>query len=462
MKYYEDVFQDEQSEFLHDLFSFLTFKTISAAYPETKKEMFQCVRFLEDYMKGMFSTELWETEDHPPVVFAQNLNAGPNCKTLLLYMHYDVQPVEPLNEWLSDPFKPEIRNGSVYARGASDNKGQCFYTLFALKAFFKKHGCFPINLKIIIDGEEEIGSAGLSILLQQKEDLIKADDLFIIDGDLSSPNQPSITIGARGMANIKVNITEGNIDLHSGCFGGAAYNPNKALAQAIASIHDENNKVLIEGFYEDIRALSKQEKQLLEQDNKSFDSKEKEYLTQFGFVPSGMEKGYSLYEALNLRPTLEICGIGGGYTGPGFKTVIPKKATAYLSCRLVPDQSPEKIIKALKNHFSKHVPQHLKVDFEFIQGASGWRTSEISEVAQRLSKTYEHIFGVPSGHRLMGATIPIAVNLRLATKASTIICGVATDEDNIHAPNEKFSLEQSLSGFRSICEFLEECRNSEK
>lgn len=449
---YQDIFDEEKSVFLDDFFTFLKFRTISSNYPKTSEEMFACVDFIQTYLEGIFSTELWETEEHPPVLFAYNTEAGPDKKTLLLYMHYDVQPIEPLDEWKSEPFDPELRDGYVYSRGASDNKGQCFYTLFACKEFFKKHGKFPINIKIIIDGEEEIGSPGLGKLLEKKEESIRADELFIVDGGFNSEEAPRISLGARGLVNIIVNVTESNSDLHSGSLGGAAYNPNRALIKMLASLHDENNRVCVKGFYDDVIPLSKQEMTLLCMDNQ-----EESCFSAFGFHPSGMEKNYSVYEAIFVRPTLEICGIGGGYTGPGFKTVIPKMATAYLSCRLVPNQVPERIGKAVINHLLKVLPKGLKMTSEIRDGASlGWHNTEnISAITQKLSGIYEKLFGAPCKYTLMGGSIPIALDLAASSKARPVICGVSFNQDNIHAPNEKFSLSQLRRGFLSICMLLE-------
>ena len=392
--------------------------------------------------------ELWKTPGYP-VVFAQNLSAGPSRPTLLIYHHYDVQPVDPLELWHSEPFKPVIKNNQVYARGAADNKGQCFYSLNAVRAFLALSKKLQINLKIFIEGEEESGGKGTTHILQEKKEALKADHLLIVDLDIPAPGVPAITLGLRGLTALQVELKNSAMDLHSGSHGGIALNPNRALAKLLAGMWDEEGKVTIPGFYEGLEKTSAEELGALDLD---FDPES--YQRSFGVKAFAGEKGYSLLESNWLRPTLEINGMSGGYAGEGFKTVIPAQAKAKISCRLVPGQDPEKIGDAIARYFEKNAPKGIEIKIEKLHGAKAFRSSPLSPIAQTAAQAYEEVFGKKCKRLLSGASIPIVGDLARASGADVALIGVGLPEDAIHSPNEHFGLDRFEQGFLVISRIL--------
>lgn len=447
---FQAEFEKNKESILKDYFHFLKFKSI-ATDPLFKEDVVACADWVCDFLKGLtLQIEKWETGG-APTIFAQDLRAGPDKKTVLLYCHYDVQPVDPLNKWSSPPFKPVLRNGQVYARGACDNKGQCFYTMLALKTVLPTMETPPINIKLIIEGEEESGSCGLANILQRKKEALKADYLIIVDSGIDSLETPAITLGARGLLSMEITLKEAAFDLHSGSLGGAAYNPNRALANLIHSFHDQNGQVTIQGFYDNITPLSEVEKKEI-----SFDFDPNQFQKTFGFNPSGMEKGYSAKEALWLRPTLEINGMWGGYTGSGFKTVIPAESHAKISCRLVPNQNPETIIESLKQHIYDHIPSTMEVEIKVFAGHSrGFRTHPHSPIVTLMERCYSEIFQKPCQKILIGGSIPIAVDLAEAAQAQMVLVGLGLPDDHIHAPDEHFGLNRLEKGYLTICRAIE-------
>jgi len=446
----QELFLQNQQSILDDYFTFLRFPSI-ATDPQHLSDVRACASWLKQWMMTCgLQVQSWH-EDSIPVLLASDLRAGPHKKTLLLYAHYDVQPVDPLELWTTPPFEPSLREGCIYARGASDDKGQCFYTLCAIRDFLKQHGSLPFNLKFLIEGEEECGSEGLESLLKTHAHHLHAEDLLVVDSSLEAPEQPSITLGARGIISMTVTLTEGAADLHSGRFGGLAINPNKAMVQLLSKLHDATGKVAIEGFYDDVFPPSAEELAAL---SCEFD------LTAFqdahGFTPHGMEQGTSPLQANWFRPTLEINGISGGYAGPGFKTVIPAVTCAKLSCRLVPQQNPERIVKLLTQFLEKHASAHLKLEIAVHQGtAPGFRRPAHSPLVQLVSQSYSDIFEKPCKKILCGASIPIVPALAQASGAEPVLIGTALSTDRIHAPDEHFSLDSFKKGYLTIYRLLE-------
>lgn len=439
------------SDFQDDYFTFLRFQTV-ATDPSYHAEMDKCANWLASYLNECgFSVEKWESRGHPPTLFATNFSAGDEKETLLLYCHYDVQPVDPLDLWETPPFEPNLRNGKIYARGASDNKGQCFYTICALKTYFKEHKCFPVNIKFVIEGEEESGSEGFSAILDQKKEQLKADHLLVIDSSIDSLKKPVITLGARGIIGIELTIEESPHDLHSGVFGGIAYNPNRALVEMVSQLHDSTGTVAVPGFYDEVMEPTPQEVSELATD---FD--EGAFIETYGFRPCGMEDGLTPIEASWFRPTLEINGLGGGYAGPGFKTVIPAKAVAKISCRLVPRQTPARTLSLLKEFLLSRAPKGLNVKIESIQGSgAGFRCSPHSRIAQIVTQSYTDVFAKPCEKILIGASIPITPALLKTSGAEGVLIGTALHSDLIHSPNEHFSIESFEKGYRTIYRTLE-------
>lgn len=447
---FKEHFEKEKEEILNDFKEFLRFKTI-ATDPEYHSEVLKCAEWLSEYLTHCgLEVEKWETEN-APVVFATDLRAGSDKETLLLYCHYDVQPTDPEKEWISPPFEPTVRDGEIYARGASDDKGQCFYTIVAIRTFLKLYGTLLVNLKFLIEGEEESGSLGLSKLLEQKKEDLRADHLLIIDSGMEEANTPVITMGARGIIGLQVSVQEANFDLHSGMVGGVAYNPNRALAEILSKLHDASGSVAVPGFYDEVVEIPPHEKKEL-----SFDFDVGRFHEMFGFEPTGMENNISPLEAIWLRPTLEINGMWGGYTSSGFKTVIPAKAFAKISCRLVPQQNPERIIALVSDFLIKNTPSGLKTEVEMLQGSGrGFRTNPGARIVKIMSDSYSQVFQKPCQKILIGGSIPIAVDLAETSRADMVLVGVALPDDRVHSPNEHFGIDRLETGFLTICRALE-------
>lgn len=453
----KELFDAQFDEIMADFFTFLRFQSISSE-PKFKPQVNACAQWLYNYLSDMnLEVEIWETTGHP-IIFAQNLKAGPKKPTLLIYNHYDVQPVDPLNEWESPPFEPTIRHGEVYARGAQDNKGQCFYVIQALKLLFKQHGSLPINIKMIIEGEEECGSASLSNLLksQQKDDVLKADYLAIVDVGLPKHDMPAVTLGTRGMVTMDVEFQGSFGDLHSGSHGGIAYNPLHALVETLSKLHDQTGRVTIPGFYENVAEVDAQSKKLF-----SLEFDRNYYQKTYGVLPSGGEKHLEPLERNWFRPTLEINGLSGGYSGPGFKTVIPAKAHAKISCRLVPNQEPHEIGRIVANYIKHHAPEGIIINVHVHSGmGKAVRANPYSPLAKAFAKAYEDILQKPCQFILSGASIPIAPELANASDAETVLVGFGYGDDNIHAPNEHFGVDRIEKGVLMMCQAIKNLGHS--
>jgi len=439
-QHYEKI----QSKALKDFLTFLSFQSISTD-PQYKQQVCACADWLTQEIKKIgFLVEQWSTNGHP-VLFATNLEAGPDKPTLLIYNHYDVQPVDPESEWDTPPFEPSQRHGEIYARGAQDNKGQCFYVLQALKYFADKKIKLPINIKWIIEGEEESGSTGLSHLLEEKkrQEQLKADYLVIVDMGIPNLQSPAITLGVRGLVTMEVRVQGSKGDMHSGSHGGIVYNPLHALVEILSKLRTPDGKVNIPGFYSDVQEMSAEDKQHV-----SFDFNVEEYENMFHTKATGGEKGYSPHERAWIRPTLEINGINGGYGGAGFKTVLPGSAIAKVSCRLVPNQDPNKIGMLVANQIKKLAPEGVKVDVHLYPGMGlACRAKPDSKVAKAFSKAYEELFQKPCKNIYDGGSIPIAAKLAKASGSELILMGFGLPDDQIHAPNEHFGIDRLEKGF---------------
>lgn len=438
----EEYYLKEQETILNDYMTFLKFQSISTE-KEYKQELLNCVAWLKNLIGRIgLETTLWETSGHP-ILFAQDLSAGPNKPTLLIYNHYDVQPVDPIHLWDNPPFEPTLKDGKIYARGAQDNKGQCMYTLHALKALKACFGALPINIKWIIEGEEEAGSKSLTAILQEKRAAFKADYLVICDSGIPDENTPAVTLGARGIIAMDIDVTGSNSDLHSGTHGGRAYNPLHALVAILAQLRDEEGRIRVPGFYDAVKDLSPEEKKFF-----SFDADEKAYEQTFGIQSTGGEKAYLPLERSTIRPTIEINGISGGYTGEGFKTVIPAKAHAKLSCRLVPDQDPQTIASAVRTYLLQCAPKGVQVTVNLHEGGGEAVRADIhSAVTQAFAAAYSEVFHRPCQYLLIGGSVPVTGPLKRACQGEMLLMGLGLDSDRIHAPNEHFNLERFRKGF---------------
>lgn len=450
LNFLREYYKKHEKETLEDYFNFLRFQSISSE-PQYKQQIEACAQWVVNYLKRAgFKTEVWSTSRHP-VIFASNMEAGPSKPTLLIYNHYDVQPVDPLEEWNSPPFEPTVRDGKVYARGAQDNKGQCFYTLFAMKALMDRNGKLPINVKFCIEGEEECGSLGLSEILPKKRKELKADYLAIVDMGVKNLHSPAVTLGVRGIVTMDVLVQGTHTDLHSGSHGGIAYNPLHALIEILAKLRDKKGRIKVPGFYSSVQELNPSEKARI-----AFDFDENEYIGSFGAKPTGGEEGFSPLERAWTRPTIEVNGITGGYGGEGFKTVIPAKALAKVSCRLVPNQTPEKIAKKVAKFIEKQAPEGVKVSVHIHEGGgNAVRANPTSNVVQAFAKAYEEVFNLPCAFTYSGGSIPIIQELSEASSSEVVLMGLGLPGDQIHAPNEHFGLDRIEKGFLIITRTLE-------
>jgi acetylornithine deacetylase/succinyl-diaminopimelate desuccinylase-like protein len=438
---YKEWFREHWDQTEKDFHQFLSFPSISTD-PAFKQDTLNCASWLASYLKGMgLDVELWPTKGHP-IIYATHLKAGKDRPTLLIYHHYDVQPVDPLELWRSDPFKPVVKNHQIYARGAADDKGQCFYSISAVKAFLALALEIRVNIKFFIEGEEETGSAGTFAVLPEKREKLKADHLLIVDGGIPAPGIPAITLGMRGITTMQIECRNSNIDLHSGAWGGIVLNPNQALIRALSKMWDDSGKIVIPGFYDQVRSVPKEELASLEG---SIDLEE--CRKNFGIRVFGGEPGFSLLESNWLRPTLEINGISGGYGGAGFKTVIPAKAIVKISCRLVPDQQPDVIAKKVFHFIRSQLPKDLEVTVEYLQGSPAYRSPFPSTIATIAQHAYEEVFEKPCRRELCGASIPIVEELSKASRADAVTMGVGLNSDEIHAPNEHFGLDRFQLGY---------------
>lgn len=433
--------ETHRPQWIEHYFKFLRFPSISSE-PQYKPAMQECVQWLTQLLTSMsFEVEQWPTSGHP-VLFAQNLQAGPTKPTLLIYNHYDVQPVDPLEEWLSPPFQPTLRDGEVYARGAQDNKGQCFYVLQSLKILQELTGALPLNVKLCIEGEEEMGSIGLPQILSSYKEKLKADYLAVVDTDLRNAHIPALTLGLRGIITMDVEVQGPLTDLHSGSHGGIISNPIHALISLLASLRDAKGQVTIPGFYDNIVEMSEEEHQLI-----SFQFDPKKYQEQIGAPPTGGEQAYSALERAWIRPTLEINGIHGGYTGQGFKTVIPAKAYAKISCRLVPNQQPDEVGTLVANYLKKHAPAGVQVNVHVHSGnGKAMRVNPQAAIAKGFAQAFEEIFKKPCEFILGGGSIPVIAKLGETCGGEILYLGLGLDSDQVHAPNEHFGIDRLEKG----------------
>ena len=437
-------YKEHESQILNDYFHFLKMPSISTD-PAYHPACESTADWLCSYMqKGGLKAERIETSGLP-LIYAEDLSAGSQAPTLLIYGHYDVQPVDPIELWQSPPFEPTVRNGQIYARGAVDDKGQIFYAVLAALCWKSLGRPLTVNLKFCIEGEEESQSLGLSLALPKLKEKMKADYLLVADFDQLAPNTPAISFGARGIVSLEVTLTGSETDLHSGLCGGIAYNPNRALVELLAQLWDEEGKVRVPHFYDDVAEISDEELK-----HYSFLQDQKYYQRTFGIKAFGGEKGRTLQETNGFRPTLEINGMSGGYTGIGFKTVIPSKATAKISCRLVPNQDPKKIVALIVDFLKKNVVPGMDIQVETHSGASAFRSSLDSQLAKAVSKAAEEVTGVPCKNSITGGSIPIIGEMMRVCNAEVVGMGFGLSSDNIHAPNEHFDMYRFEQGFLTV------------
>jgi len=438
-------YQEENKErFLEELLGLLRIPSVSANSSH-KPDMLTCAEAVRKSLlqAGASKAEIFETAGHP-VVYAEKI-VDASKPTVLVYGHYDVQPPDPLDLWESAPFEPSIRNGKIYARGSADDKGQFFMHVKALEVM-QHSGNIPGNIKFIIEGEEEIGSPSLGAFIKSHKDLLKADVILISDTSMISLDEPSIDTGVRGLAYIQVEITGPNRDLHSGVYGGAVANPITILAQMIASCHDENNHIRIPGFYDDVLESSAADRKKMAQ----APFNEKEYMADLGVKKLWGEKGYTTNERTGIRPTLEVNGIWGGYQGEGSKTVLPSKAFAKISARLIPNQSSGKITRLLLDYFKKVAPETVSVHAFDLHGGEPYLTPLDSKAYLAAEKAMETTFGKKPVPVRGGGSIPICSLFEKELGIKIVFMGFGLDSDNLHSPNEKFDIANFYKGIETI------------
>jgi len=444
---YQRWFEAHHTTIFQDLFTFLRFPSISTD-PAYQNELLACKDWLVSYLEKMgMNVEVWESSGHP-VVFASWLQGGKEAPTLLFYSHYDVQPSVPIDEWESPPFEPEIREGKLYARGAVDNKGQGFYTILGVQAFLSQAKQHRLNIKLLIEGEEETGSSGLKMLLQKKRQSLEADHVFIVDLNMYDERTPAVTLGIRGVAMLNVMVRNATTDLHSGVYGGFLVNPSRALVTAIGKMWDETGQVVIPHFYDGMKVLSEKERKSLD-----WELDVTKCAEPFAVKAFQKEGNFSFLESNWIRPTLEINGMESGYTGAGSKTIIPSKAMVKLSCRLIEGQNPSRVIASIKSFLLENLPQGLEI--EHGNGAEGFITSPHSKAVKVTAEVYERICQVPCRYLLCGATIPIVPMLAKVCRGDLLMVGMGLSTDSMHAPNECFGIDRFEKGFLFVTQILE-------
>ncbi|MEY3921774.1 MAG: hypothetical protein RL634_1535 [Bacteroidota bacterium] len=436
--------EKNKERFLNELMQLLRIPSISAD-SNYKKDMVNCAEAVKESLlnAGADRVEIFETKGHP-IVYGEKM-VDPKLPTVLVYGHYDVQPTDPLELWETKPFEPAIRDGKIFARGACDDKGQFFMHVKALE-LMNKNDALKTNIKYCIEGEEEIGSPNLATFVTEHKKLLAADVILISDTAMISLENPSIASGMRGLSYIEVEVTGPNRDLHSGVYGGAVANPATVLAKMIASCHDENNHITIPGFYDDVLEATAAERAMLAKAPLD----EKEYKEDLGINALYGEKGYTTKERTGIRPTLEVNGIWGGYTGEGSKTVLPSKATAKISARLVPNQSSKKITSLLLNHFQKITPAGVTVKATEHHGGEPYLTPLDSIAYQAASKAIEKTFGKEPIPVREGGSIPICSLFEKELGVKIVFMGFGLDSDNLHSPNEKYDIANYYKGIETI------------
>jgi len=443
-----------KERYLKELKEFLAIPSVSSQ-KDHDGDMMKCAQWVADQMRtiGMESVQILPTGGHP-LVYGNWLHS-PGKPTVLFYGHYDVQPVDPLNLWTSPPFEATIRGENLYARGSADDKGQVFIHFKAIEAYMKQVGSLPVNIKLLIEGEEEVGSENLDGFVKEHKEMLKADLVVISDSGMYAKGVPSICYSLRGLSYMEVEVTGPNRDLHSGSFGGSVHNPVQALCELIASLHDKNGKVTVKGFYDGVRSLTKAERVSF----KKLPFSDKKYAKELGVKQLYGEKGFTTLERVWARPTLECNGIWGGYTGEGAKTVLPAKAFAKISMRLVPDQTSAEVAKLFEKHFRKIAPKTIDVKVRMLHGGEAAITPIDSPGVKAAVSALEKGFGKKPLYQREGGSIPIVVQFKNILGLDTVLLGFGLPDENAHSPDEFINLDNFFGGIRTSAYFYSELPN---
>lgn len=443
----KEYIASSKDRFLSELFDWLRIPSVSAD-SRHKQDVRKAAEFLKEKLSsaGVDKVEICETKGHP-IVYAEKI-IDSKLPTVLVYGHYDVQPADPINLWSSPPFEPVIKNDKIYARGACDDKGQVYMHVKAFEVMMK-HNLLPCNVKFMVEGEEEVGSDNLGTFVKENKSKLKADIILISDTALISLEHPSITTGLRGLSYMEVEVTGPNRDLHSGVYGGAVANPINTLCAMIASLHDSEGRVAIPGFYEKVQELTAAEREAL---NKApFDLND--YKKELGIDDIKGENGYTTLERTGVRPTLDVNGIWGGYTGEGAKTVLPSKAHAKISMRLVPNQVSAEITDLFTKHFQKIAPKYVNVKVTAHHGGEPAVTPTNSDAYKAASKAFEEVWGKTPIPTRDGGSIPIVALFKRELGLDTVLLGFGLDSDAIHSPDEHYGVQNFLLGVETIVSF---------
>lgn len=444
MQVWKDYLAENKVRFLDELLDLLRIPSVSADSTH-KADMTKCAEAVKAAMlaAGCDTAEICPTKGHP-IVYGEKI-IDKNLPTILVYGHYDVQPPDPLDLWVSPPFEPVVKEGKIYARGACDDKGQMYMHIKALEIMTRTHS-LPCNIKMMVEGEEEVGSDNLGLFVAANKEKLKADIVLISDTSMISMEHPSIESGLRGLAYMEVTVTGPGRDLHSGVYGGAVANPINELCKMIASLHDENKHITIPGFYDKVEEMSAADRENL---NKApFDLEE--YKKDLGVRDITGEKGYTTLERTGIRPTLDVNGIWGGYTGEGAKTVLPSEAHAKISMRLVPNQKSAEISKMFEDHFKKIAPQGVAVKVIAHHGGEAVVTPTDSPAYMAAAKAIRATFGKDPIPTRGGGSIPIVALFESVLGLKTVLLGFGLDNDNIHSPNEKYDVANYYKGIETI------------
>ncbi|MBM3470542.1 MAG: dipeptidase [Armatimonadetes bacterium] len=442
--------REQDGRFLSELIEFLRIPSVSTA-PERATDVARAAAWIAGHLERIGLRSRVEPTDLHPIVRADWLGA-PGRPTVLCYGHFDVQPPDPLGLWNSPPFEPTVEQGSLYARGASDDKGQLFTHVKAVEAILRTVGSLPVNVKFLLEGEEEIGSPSLAAYVPRHRRSLTADAALVSDGALFAPGLPTLTTGLRGMLYTEIEVKGAGADLHSGQYGGAAPNAVGALVQILATLKDRRGRIRISGYYGRVRPPEEAERSAWAR--LPFD--EAAFCNEIGTAVAPGEEGYPILERLWARPTLDVHGIAGGFTGTGMKTVIPSCATAKVSMRLVPDQNPERVFKQLERFVRRHAPPGVRVDVRHLASSPPVLVSSDAPPVRAAARSLEAVFGVPPVYVRSGGSIPAVSAFDRTLKAPAVLMGFGLPDDNLHAPNEKFALVNFRQGIEATIRFFHE------
>ncbi len=440
---------EHQEQFLEELLTFLRIPSVSTQ-PDHKEDMVRAAEWLADAMNaaGLENVRVVSTDRHP-LVYGDWLHAGEEAPTVLIYGHYDVQPPEPLDKWESPPFEPEIRDDHIYARGAADDKGQLYIHVKAVEAWLQTAGRLPVNVKFIMEGEEESGGQSLAAFIPRETEMLAADVALISDTAMLGKGQPAVVYGLRGICYMFMNVTGPTRDLHSGAYGGGINNPLNVLGHIIAKLKDERGHVLIPGFYDEVRPLSDEEREILSR----FPLDEEEWLAETGAPDVWGEPHYTLVERLGARPTLDVHGIIGGYTGEGAKTVLPSSVHAKISMRLVPDQDPRTIEKLFRSYVDSIAPPSVRVKIQSRGGSPAVLTDYNTPAIQAAMRALADVFGEETVLMRSGGSIPVVGLFQRHLGVETVLMGFSLPDARIHSPNERFYLPNFFHGIEAAVRF---------